>query len=100
MSSIIEIRSFSTDDSILKISNFCFEFETADRVFALGCRSLEEKQSWLTALGVARDRALVFASDSQSSLKSAMNIELSVEQVRSCLGELIKVRLVSVPPRY
>ncbi len=41
--SVIEIRYNTNDANLLKESQHCFEFETNERTFALGCDTAAEK---------------------------------------------------------
>ncbi len=59
MSSVIDIRYYTTDPNLLQASEYCFEFETDDRTFALGCESADEKDCWILALQYARDSAIM-----------------------------------------
>lgn len=55
ISSIIDIRNYSTDNNVLSSSPYVFEIENSDRTYALGCETLEDKANWLTALQKAHD---------------------------------------------
>lgn len=59
MSSVLDIRFFTTEASINQATQFAFEFETNERVFSLGCDTLEEKECWIAALQQARDNAVM-----------------------------------------
>lgn len=59
MSSVIDIRYYTTDPNLLQASEYCFEFDTNDRTFALGCENPEEKDCWILALQHARDSAIM-----------------------------------------
>lgn len=55
-SSIVDVRSYSTDPSLASKSNsFAFEIETSDRVMCLACSTAEQKDQWVSALQVVLD---------------------------------------------
>ncbi|RYH10495.1 hypothetical protein EON65_39375, partial [archaeon] len=55
VSTIIDIRNYTTDPFVSTATPHCFEFETNERIYALACETPEEKDNWLTALQKARD---------------------------------------------
>lgn len=55
-SSIIGVRSYSTDPSLAsKPNSFAFEIETSERVMSLACSTAEQKDQWVSALQVVLD---------------------------------------------
>lgn len=78
MSTVIDIRYYTTDPSVAQATEFAFEFETTERVFSLGTDTLEEKEAWVRALQVARDRSVM----SKSSYK-LISEKLSVDDIQS-----------------
>jgi hypothetical protein len=59
VSSITDIRNYSTDSVLTATNPHAFEFETVERVFALACETPEEKDSWVTALQISRDSSIM-----------------------------------------
>jgi hypothetical protein len=59
VNAITDIRNHTTDQNLLATNPHSFEFETAERVFALGCETAEEKEHWVTALQVGRDNSII-----------------------------------------
>ena len=62
VTSIVDIRFFTSDPGLIGECDHTFEIETPERTYALGCDSAEEKDLWLVALQVARDNAVLTKS--------------------------------------
>ena len=59
VASITDIRNYTTDANLLSTNPNSFEFETTDRVYALGCEDAADKDNWITALRVSRDNCIM-----------------------------------------
>ena len=59
VSTIIDIRPYTTDLNVAAECQHCFEIETTDRIYALGCENATEKDNWLTALQRCRENYLM-----------------------------------------
>eukprot|EP00981_Chlorochromonas_danica_P005143 scaffold1036_cov169-Ochromonas_danica.AAC.23 len=59
ISSVLEIRNYTTDPAISSSCQHCLEIDTTDRVYALASETLEEKEKWITALQKARDDYII-----------------------------------------
>ena len=59
VSTITDIRSYTTDQTLLATNPNSFEFETQERIFALGCDTAAEKDNWVTALQISRDASIM-----------------------------------------
>jgi hypothetical protein len=59
VASITDIRPYTTDAHLAETCPFCFEVETNERVYALGCDSQLDKDNWISALHVARDNQII-----------------------------------------
>jgi hypothetical protein len=79
ISTITDIRPYSTDSYVIAECQHCFEIETNERVYALGAETIAERENWMTALRNCRDNYLM----SKGSYKLLQFHELS-------LGEVIK----------
>lgn len=66
VTTITDIRNHTTDQNLLATNPHSFEFETSERVYALGCETAEEKENWVMALQVSRDSSVM----SKGSYKS------------------------------
>lgn len=88
---IIDIRDNCSEKTITKNCKFCFEVVTRDRVFALGCETLDEKKSWLIALGVARDIGDFVVDKTRLQALHNSRIEiLSLDDLKAFQSNLIK----------
>jgi hypothetical protein len=76
LSGILEVRPYTMDTNVSAETQHCFEFDTQERAYALGCETAEEKDHWVTALQRARDNFLM----TQASYR-AQHRELRVEDV-------------------
>ena len=76
VSTITDIRPYTTDVNVAAECQHCFEIETTDRTYALGCETATEKDNWLTALQRCRDNYLM----SKGSYKLQFR-ELSTQDV-------------------
>lgn len=74
--SISDVRPYTSDAFVAAETQHCFEIDTADRVFALGCETAQEKDHWVTALRNAREHFLM----NQASYK-LQHRELQVSDV-------------------
>jgi hypothetical protein len=66
VSEILHIRPYSTNPELLNTSNnttaptiFSFEVETKERIYSFGCLNEIDKENWITALFIARDKAVL-----------------------------------------
>ena len=59
VSNITDIRSHTSDSNLQSTHPHAFEFETQDRVYALGCETAAEKDNWVTALQISRDSSIM-----------------------------------------
>jgi hypothetical protein len=83
--SIVDIRNFTSESSMAKISAHCFEIEAENsKVLSFGCESSSERDNWVTALRVARDNKCRQQLDSVNSTK------LSVEESKHYLEQFRK----------
>ena len=89
VSSITDIRNHTTDQNLLLTNPHSFEFETTERIFALGCENLEEKQQWLTALQISRDNSII-----QKGSYKNYNKELNLKDIEKFYKMLIKQGMV------
>jgi hypothetical protein len=76
IASIRDVRPYTVDTFVSAETQHCFEFDTPDRVYAMGCETVEEKDHWVTALQRARDNHIM----SQASYR-AQHRELKVQDV-------------------
>lgn len=59
VSTITDVRPYSADANLLATNPHSFEIETTERVFALGCETIEEKDHWVTAVRTCRDNYIL-----------------------------------------
>eukprot|EP01040_Poterioochromonas_malhamensis_P011521 gene11521-12563_t len=81
VSTITDIRPFTTDSYVAAECQHCFEIETTERTYAVGCETATEKDNWLTALQRCRDNYLM----SKGSYKLQFR-ELSTADVNKFAG--------------
>eukprot|EP00595_Chromulina_sp_UTEXLB2642_P002687 CAMPEP_0196762732 /NCGR_PEP_ID=MMETSP1095-20130614/2671_1 /TAXON_ID=96789 ORGANISM="Chromulina nebulosa, Strain UTEXLB2642" /NCGR_SAMPLE_ID=MMETSP1095 /ASSEMBLY_ACC=CAM_ASM_000446 /LENGTH=1196 /DNA_ID=CAMNT_0042114415 /DNA_START=419 /DNA_END=4009 /DNA_ORIENTATION=- len=88
ISAIIDVRNFSSDIHLTKlVPNNCFEIETRERVYALGCDNIQDKENWLIALNVARDKFIFNSSEFKAHSKG---LQLDVQSAKEHLLQLKK----------
>jgi chaperonin cofactor prefoldin len=59
VSSMTDIRPYTTDVNVAQECQHCFEIETTERTYAVGAETATEKDNWLTALQRCRDNYLM-----------------------------------------
>jgi hypothetical protein len=70
VSTITDIRTYTTDSNLSATNAHAFEFETPERVFALGCETAAEKENWVTALQTSRDSSIMLKGSYKSHARS------------------------------
>jgi hypothetical protein len=80
VSEILHIRPYSTNPELLNTSNnttaptiFSFEVETKERIYSFGCFNEPDKESWITALYIARDKAVLKKYSYHFNIESTMD---------------------------
>jgi hypothetical protein len=59
VSTMTDIRPYTTDVNVAQECQHCFEIETTERTYAVGAETATEKDNWLTALQRCRDNYLM-----------------------------------------
>lgn len=85
LSTVTDIRNFTTDQSMSKLSNFCWEVETGDKVLVLGSETQIERDNWVSAFRVAKDKAVISSSEFRNKM-----IALNIEDAKEYLQQLKK----------
>ena len=57
VSTIVDFKPISSDPIVVKETSHSFDIVTTERVFSLGCFTILEKETWLTALQSIKDNA-------------------------------------------
>lgn len=73
VSEILHIRPYSTNPELISPEIYPFEVETKERVYSFGCLNEIDKENWVTALYIARDKSVLKKYSYNFNLDSSLD---------------------------